>query len=110
MPAHARPAAFAVTHFLSLFRVRDPGGTGKGQDHAGGDERTDLLDLAQDAIFVRDFQTRAVRYWNRGAESLYGWSASEAIGQVSDRLLSTRFPQPLHSIESSLETTERWEG
>lgn len=38
-----------------------------------------LLDLAQDAIVVRDLEDR-VRYWNCGAERLFGWTAAEAVG------------------------------
>jgi PAS domain S-box-containing protein len=39
-----------------------------------------LLDLAQDAIVVRDMEDR-VRYWNQGATKLYGWNADEAYGR-----------------------------
>jgi PAS domain S-box-containing protein len=74
------------------------------------DERADLLDLAQDAIFVRDFDTGAIRYWNRGAERLYGWSAEEALGKVSHVLLKTRFPEPLSRVEAVLASDDYWEG
>src|SRR6266480_7503989 len=40
-----------------------------------------LLDLAYDAIIVRDPANRIV-FWNQGAERLYGWSAQEAMGHV----------------------------
>jgi two-component system cell cycle sensor histidine kinase/response regulator CckA len=47
-------------------------------------EKASLLDLAGDAIFVCDMAHR-VTYWNRSAERMYGWSASEMLGQsVSD--------------------------
>ena len=49
-------------------------------------EQADLLDLAHDAILVRDCNG-AIRYWNRGAERLYGWSQAEAIGQDGKELL-----------------------
>ena len=39
-----------------------------------------LLDLAQDAIVVRDLDHH-VLYWNRSAERLYGWSSEEAMGR-----------------------------
>src|SRR5689334_21957362 len=74
------------------------------------DECGDLLDLAQDAIFVRDFESGAIRYWNRGAERLYGWSIEEALGKISNRLLRTKFPEPLSKIESTLARDEHWEG
>jgi two-component system cell cycle sensor histidine kinase/response regulator CckA len=68
-----------------------------------------LLELAHDAIFVRDLDG-VITYWNRGAEHLYGWSSTEAIGRVSNDLLETDFHTPLNQIESHLLNNERWEG
>ncbi len=45
-----------------------------------------LLDLAQDAIVVRDLDHR-VLYWNRSAESLYGWSSEEVLGRSAAELV-----------------------
>jgi two-component system, LuxR family, sensor kinase FixL len=45
-----------------------------------------LLDLTQDAIFVRNTNS-VITYWNRGAEKLYGWTAQEAIGRKATDLL-----------------------
>lgn len=42
-------------------------------------EQARMLDLAHDAILVQDLEG-IVRYWNLGAERLYGWKSSEAIG------------------------------
>jgi two-component system, cell cycle sensor histidine kinase and response regulator CckA len=39
-----------------------------------------LLDIARDAILVRGLD-HTVRYWNKAAEDLYGWTPSEAIGR-----------------------------
>ena len=74
------------------------------------EERSKLLDLAQDAIFVRDIRTGAIRYWNRGAERLYGWPARAAIGLVSHELLRTKFPDPREAIESLVAERDSWEG
>ncbi len=38
-----------------------------------------LLDLASDALIVTA-PDGTIRYWNRGATELYGWTAEEAIG------------------------------
>jgi two-component system, NtrC family, sensor kinase len=72
-------------------------------------ERADLLDLATDAIMVRDMGG-IVRFWNSGAEALYGWSREEVIGKSLHKILSTQFPIPLGEIESTLFDTGRWDG
>src|SRR5436305_11494402 len=45
-----------------------------------------LLDIAQDAIIVRDLEDR-ILFWNKGSERLYGWSEGEALGQKGYKLL-----------------------
>src|SRR3712207_1584403 len=72
-------------------------------------ERANLLDLTHDTVFVRDTED-VITYWNRGAAELYGWSAGEAIGQVSHGLMRTVFPAPLEEINEELLSTGRWEG
>jgi PAS domain S-box-containing protein len=68
-----------------------------------------LLDLSFDAIVLRDAGDR-VRYWNRGAQELYGWTAEEAFGNVTHTFLQTAFPEPLDKIFEALRTEGRWEG
>ncbi|MDB6058516.1 MAG: domain S-box [Verrucomicrobiales bacterium] len=43
-------------------------------------EQAALLDIAQDAILVKDLEDRII-YWNKGAERTYGWTALEAVGR-----------------------------
>jgi PAS domain S-box-containing protein len=68
-----------------------------------------LLELAHDAIFVRDPDGR-ITYWNAGAEHTYGFTRAEAVGRVAHDLLSTQFPEPLVSIEASASERGRWDG
>ena len=72
-------------------------------------ERVDLLDLASEAIVVRDMNG-IVRFWNTGAADLYGWTSEEAIGQKLHELLQTKFPVPVREIEGTIAHGKRWEG
>src|SRR4029077_4655774 len=68
-----------------------------------------LLELAHDAIFVRDTDSR-ITYWNSGAERTYGFSRAEALGKVSYELLRTEFPEPREDIEAKVARGGQWEG
>ena len=72
-------------------------------------ERSSLLNLTHDTIFVRDMSD-SIRYWNRGAEELYGWTREQAVGKSSHELLRTVFPSPLDDIQAEFLRTGRWEG
>jgi len=71
--------------------------------------QADLIELAHDAILMRDSVSRVI-FWNKGAEELYGWSSQEALGRISHTLLRTRFPGSLAEVDASLEEQGRWEG
>ncbi|HEV2661008.1 MAG TPA: PAS domain S-box protein, partial [Ktedonobacteraceae bacterium] len=72
-------------------------------------QQTALINLAHDAILVRDPISRVLS-WNRGAEELYGWSAQEAFGRMAHILLKTRFPINLSGVDAELERAGQWEG
>jgi two-component system, cell cycle sensor histidine kinase and response regulator CckA len=42
-------------------------------------EQAALIDTAQDAIVVKDLEDR-ILFWNKSAERVYGWAASEIVG------------------------------
>src|SRR5882757_928794 len=72
-------------------------------------DQANLLNLTHDAILVRDMNG-AVKYWNRGAEELYGWPAEQAVGRVILELLKRIFQVPLEQIEEEVIGAGRWEG
>jgi two-component system, cell cycle sensor histidine kinase and response regulator CckA len=72
-------------------------------------EQAQLLDLAQDAILSKDDAGR-IRYWSRGAEQMYGWTAEEAVGKISHELLKTVFPEPLSDIAARVHSHGSWQG
>lgn len=56
-----------------------------------------LIESSPDAILVADRQGH-IRYWNTGAEQMFGYSAVEAVGQPLDLII----PENLRS--------RHWEG
>jgi PAS domain S-box-containing protein len=72
-------------------------------------ERADLLELATEAIMVRDPQG-ILQYWNAGAEALYGWRREEVLGRPLHDLLRTEFPGGQQTVNAELEQTGTWNG
>jgi PAS domain S-box-containing protein len=72
-------------------------------------EQAQLLNLTHDAIVVLDMDG-TIKYWNRGAEELYGWPAEQAVGKVIQELLQTVFPIWRELIDEEVTRTGRWEG
>jgi PAS domain S-box-containing protein len=71
--------------------------------------QADLIEAAHDALLVCDPESRILS-WNRGAEELYGWSAREAVGHITHRLLQTRFPASREALDRLLLQDGQWEG
>ncbi|HEY6488515.1 MAG: ATP-binding protein [Terracidiphilus sp.] len=71
--------------------------------------RAELLELASEAIIVRDPEG-AIRFWNAGAETLYGWNREEVMGQDIHQLLRTVFPGSKEEVEDELRAQGVWRG
>ncbi|MBD2560231.1 MULTISPECIES: hybrid sensor histidine kinase/response regulator [Nostoc] len=72
-------------------------------------EQAALLDVATDAICVRDLNNKII-FWNKGAETIYGWKATEAWGKNASELL---YDEPSPEIEAALLqaiTKGKWQG
>ncbi len=79
------------------------------QSEAHHRERAELLELATEAIIVRDLEG-SIRFWNYGAEALYGWPSSEVVGRNLHQTLRTVFPVPLNDIEHAILSRKPWQG
>jgi PAS domain S-box-containing protein len=99
--------AIANVLAAAIVRKRDEEELAKRMETLG--EQARLLDLAHDAILVRDMNG-TITFWNRGAEDTYGWSREEAVGKSCHSLLKTWFTEPLAEIETELLREGRWEG
>ena len=95
----SNPDRGPVRHFIAIIQaVRETSGAvrriaGTVQDiterkltEARLREQSAMLDAANDAIYVCTLDY-TVTYWNDGAERLYGWRRTEAIGRKIDQLI-----------------------
>jgi PAS domain S-box-containing protein len=72
-------------------------------------EQAKLLDLAHDAILVRDMDDR-VEYWNHGAEELYGWNAAEVQGRQAFTFLHAAPPAAALAARVDVIENGKWSG
>lgn len=72
-------------------------------------KKNDGLDVIHNAMMVRDTDG-TIRYWDEGAQNLYGWTSQEALGKRSHDLLKTHFPKPLSVIEEDMAELNFWHG
>ncbi len=72
--------------------------------------RAELLDLAHDAVIVRDPAESRVTFWNREAQAIYGYSPEEALGRVTHELLATVSPESRQAVDDALAREGRWVG
>ncbi len=71
-------------------------------------QQASLLDKAQDAILVTDVEDH-ILYWNKSAERIYGWPASEIMGRQTCELLP-RNPAKHGAAKQCLLEKGSWTG
>jgi len=72
-------------------------------------EQAKLLDLAQDAIMVRDMEDR-IEFWNHGAEKLYGWKAAEVDCKPASSFLHEEPPSTALAAKMAVTESGKWSG
>jgi len=70
-------------------------------------EQARILELSHDTVIIRDADD-VIQYWNDGAEQLYGWTRSEAVGKTCEKLLHCHYP--LAEVTQALDTAGQWSG
>jgi putative two-component system response regulator len=68
-----------------------------------------LLDLLPDPVVGVDSNRRVV-LWNEAAAAAYGFTRQEALGQLADELLHTRYTSSLIGILDELADSRVWSG
>jgi PAS domain S-box-containing protein len=72
-------------------------------------EQADIIERAHDAVVMRDFTSDIITIWNSGAERIYGWSATEAIGRPMGELIFTE-PNNRETLLEQLVSTGEFHG
>ncbi|HEY1805842.1 MAG TPA: ATP-binding protein [Terracidiphilus sp.] len=71
--------------------------------------RAELVELASEAIMVREWGG-TLRFWNSGAENMFGWRKHEILGKDLHTVLKTVFPVSREVLEAELLDRGWWEG
>jgi PAS domain S-box-containing protein len=73
------------------------------------DRLANLLTLSYEPMLAWTLDG-AIEFWNTGAERLYGYASSEAVGTISHTLLQTKFPIEFTEVHSRLRDERFWTG
>jgi PAS domain S-box-containing protein len=68
-----------------------------------------LLDEVDFAVVATEVDGR-VTHWNRGAETMYGWTRAEAMGRISWELIVPAEGEWQEGIDDELQDDGHWEG
>ncbi len=72
------------------------------------EEQKALLDKTQDAIVIFEPEGR-ILYWNKGAERIYGWSATEAVGRFIGEFIHADIHK-FRDVNKLVMDTGEWTG
>lgn len=69
-----------------------------------------LIDLSPDGVIVKSLDD-TITFWSEGAEKLYGWTKTEAIGEKACDLLKTKYRRSnLNRILEEVQEVGNWSG
>ncbi len=103
--APVRDADGVIRHFVAIKHDI----TARKRDEARLHEQAELLDKASDCIVVTGLDQR-IRFWNRGAERVFGYTASAALGHTTEDLGLIRDAGQLRAARTATATHGEWHG
>jgi PAS domain S-box-containing protein len=72
-------------------------------------DQAELLDKARDAIVVSNLEGK-ISYWNHGAERMFGWTATEALGRPGREIFGPGTMGELGVAKNALGARDEWRG
>jgi PAS domain S-box-containing protein len=105
--AHGRPSRGSDGRSLRVSVLRDI--TEQKEREEALRRQAALIDLSPDGFFVKR-RDDTITFWSQGAETLYGWTAEEAVGAKSNALLQTKFPVLEEKAFEELDRVGKWSG
>ncbi len=70
--------------------------------------QSELLEAVGQAVIAAD-KNHIIRYWNRGAKNLYGWTAEEVLGKSINEFLTAEFVKiQVDEISKSFISGQSW--
>lgn len=97
-----------IGSILKIFAARTASELERLNDDLIIQEQASLLDKTNDAIVIYDMDLR-VKYWNKGAQLLYGWSSEEVMNQPVYKRLRQNQKGLKHALAVLLQDGE-WKG
>ncbi|EUJ09370.1 PAS domain S-box/diguanylate cyclase (GGDEF) domain-containing protein [Methylophilaceae bacterium 11] len=104
----AKDAIAMISSILTIFAARTANELERLKALSLISEQASLLDKTRDAIVVRDMHRR-ITYWNKAAETLYGWTAAEALGKDIHKLLK-HVASDVRQTEKNVLKHGEWSG
>lgn len=71
---------------------------------------SEILEYTHDAIVIWEMGGKGIVYWNSGAERIYGYARTEAVGKTTHALLRTRLEGGIDQLEAKLARFGVWAG
>lgn len=98
-----------LNRFRKLLQEREASQMREKRDERRIREQANLLNQTHDAVVQLDAEEN-IRFWNSGAERLYGWTAEEITGKPASSVIFGQDIGRIFEIRRTLHAEGRWSG